>query len=530
MDIRTRFAPSPTGSLHIGGARTALYNYLLAKKMNGKFILRIEDTDKERSTESSCEQLIAELQWLNLQWDEGPCPDKKQEKGNFGPYKQSQRFSIYQKHAQQLLKEGKAYYCFASEDEINAQKEQNKKNKAYIFQSPYRNIDLKEAQEKLKQGQSAVIRYKNTHQQETFTLNDLVRGEVNLPGNMIGDFVILRADSTPVYNFCCAIDDATMQITHVLRGEEHLPNTLRQIMLYKALKLKMPQFGHLSLILDQDQKKLSKRNNAASICDFKNLGFTSEALLNYLALLGWSDPNHREILSLEELSQAFSTDRLNPAAPMYNPEKLRWTNSQHLKKYNNKQLWQMASPFLEKAQLNIPQDTKWQEKTLEFFHQDLHTLKDITNIYKPFTIEPNELNTEAKTVLQWPKTKDLIYRWIEKIFSLNNFNLNTEPKVNDIIEKNTNADPQTLHSILNPILENEIHIKNNFMSEEEFKQWTKEMQKELLVKGKELFMPLRVAILGKPHGPELKISIQLLTQKQLIIRAIYALTYCHGSS
>ncbi|MEC7608847.1 MAG: glutamate--tRNA ligase, partial [Verrucomicrobiota bacterium] len=286
--VRTRFAPSPTGSLHIGGARTALYNYLLAKRYGGSFILRIEDTDKERNTQSSQDQLIQELHWLGLEWDEGPDLEG-QDRGDFGPYTQSQRGAVYHKYAQRLLEENKAFYCFASEEAIDQAREQTPNNVTFKFQSPYRDLPLHEAREKLKAGEEAVIRFRNDFHDRVFTMQDAVRGPVDLPSHMIGDFVILRADGSPVYNFCCAIDDALMEITHVLRGEEHLSNTLRQLMVLEALNLTPPTYGHLSLILDQEGKKLSKRTGASSVSDFMDAGYIPEGLLNYLALLGWSD-------------------------------------------------------------------------------------------------------------------------------------------------------------------------------------------------------------------------------------------------
>ena len=233
--VRVRFAPSPTGYLHVGGARTALYNYLYAKKMGGKFILRIEDTDLERSTEEALRMQIADLKWLKLYWDEGPQSDNLEDKGDFGPYRQSQRKEIYQRYADQLLEEGYAYYCFMTDEEIDAQREELvKAGKPPQVQSPYRDLPMEEAKKRIEAGEKPVIRFR-VGEKKDYTIQDMVRGEVVFPSDMVGDFVLIRSNGMPVYNFCCAIDDALMDITHVFRAEEHLSNTLRQLMIYEAL-------------------------------------------------------------------------------------------------------------------------------------------------------------------------------------------------------------------------------------------------------------------------------------------------------
>jgi len=529
MSIRTRFAPSPTGSLHIGGARTALYNYLLAKSHGGEFILRIEDTDKERNDSTQQQQLLQELEWLGLNWDEGPDPKTLDAIGAHGPYLQSQRSAIYHDYAAQLLQQGLAFYCFASSDEIEAQREQHSNPQAFQFQSPDREQPLAAAKKRLEAGEKAVVRFKNNFQDQVFALHDLVRGHIELHGHSIGDFVLLRADGSPVYNFCCVVDDALMQISHVLRGEEHLPNTLRQMMLYRALKFDMPAFGHLSLILGDDHKKLSKRSGASSISDFQSQGYLAPALLNYLALLGWSDPQHREILSLDAMGKVFSTDRLHAAAPMYDLQKLKWVNTQYIHALEPKQLWDKISPILSQA-LDLPQQPEWQLRSIEYFQQDLHTLQDAIKVYRPYESAVPLLDAHALTVLQWPSTTALLQRWIE-LLSPNHQQLLEQLSSNNTaitpVKSLTDAEQQQ-------ILDNQSyrchHTDANLMtkhlSPEEYKAIVKQLQQQLNLKGKQLFMPLRIAMIGSADGPELTRVISLLSHEQLIERALFAYQLC----
>ena len=537
--MKTRFAPSPTGTLHIGGARTALYNYLLAKKQGGPFVLRIEDTDAERNTLESLHNLIEELTWLGLTWDEGPkTQDPTQFQGDYGPYCQSQRHAIYHEYAEKLLAKGQAYYCFADEETIEQQREASADKYRFQFQSPWKSLPLAEAKQKLANGESAVVRYRNTHQNDIFRFDDLVRGPIELPGDMVGDFVLLRRDGSPVYNFCCAVDDATMAITHILRGEEHLPNTLRQLMIYEALGLPKPAFGHLSLILDQDQKKLSKRSGASSISDFRELGYTPEGLLNYLALLGWSDPEHREILSLDDMVASFSTDRLNPAAPMYDMDKMRWVNSQHLRKYSTNQLADAISPFI--SPLRLPQDPDWLIQALSFFQQDLHTLAEAHDIFRLYTLEPAEIADDAQEAFTWEHTPAVLRAWLDAL-------LHEAAKLGD-------PNPQqALHTLLDSLTQTQNHdleqallaakkspdkispsslfsqaqslcpaSQEANLSAETYQSMVKAIQGSAGAKGKQLFMPIRIAMIGTPHGSDMKIIIQLLTLQQLILRAVYA--------
>ena len=480
MIVRTRFAPSPTGSLHMGGARTALFNQLLAHSKQGKVILRIEDTDQERSKESFKDQLIYELSWLGLSFDEGR--NAQGEQGAYGPYTQSQRYEIYQSHAKKLIEEKKAYYCFASDEDIEIQRAKAKHIEAFQFQSPYKTLPLDDAKKKLAQGEKAVIRFDNKNPNQSYIFNDLVRGEIKLPTSMVGDFIILRKDGSPVYNFCCAIDDALMNITDVLRGEEHLSNTLRQLMILEALALKAPNYGHLSLIMGNDGKKLSKRTGAKCISDFISEGYLPQGIINALALLGWSHPDGEEILSHEELQASFSAKRLNPAPPMFDETKLKWINQMHIRKLSPEELIKAITPFLDQAQLNLPYDEKWMVKATNAFSQDWQTLRDAQKSFSLFTENPAPIEENAKENIPWDTAYECIKAWA------------------DIIEAQ-NHDPHQP-------LPNEV-----------FQEILKSIGKKLNIKGKMLFMPIRMALVGKAQGIDLKTAISLFSLQQLKIRA-----------
>lgn len=486
-DIRVRFAPSPTGSLHLGGARTALYNYLFAKKNGGAFIVRIEDTDVQRSTQEALQTQLADLHWLGLTWDEGPDPETLKDKGPCGPYRQSRRLDIYRQYIDKLLAKQQAYYCFLTDAEIKAQREAAKLNKKpYQVQSPYRDLPPEQARQRLASGEVATIRFKTPDDKTDFRFTDIVRGDITLPSDMVADFVILRADGMPVYNFSCVIDDALMKISHVFRGEEHLPNTLRQLMLYEAFGWSPPHFAHLSIILGEDKKKLSKREGSVSCHDFKQQGYLPHALLNAIALLGWTDPQGRDILSLDELIDAFSAPALNAAAAIFDRDKLKWINAQHLRQLPPVDLWRAITPFLEQAGLQLPDDPAWQQKSLQLFATDMETLADAVACYRPLVDTEFSIKEDAAEVLQWPATAPVIKRWLDLVTQ----------------QQQTYLDEAAFQHMLNTI------------------------KQDCSVKGKELFMPIRVAVIGKAHGAELKTLVQLLHKDQLKQRALVCL---HGA-
>ena len=386
--IRVRFAPSPTGSLHLGGVRTALYNYLLAKAKGGSFVIRVEDTDLERNQDDAADRQLGDLTWLGLTWDEGP-----DNPGKFGPYHQSERLDLYKKYALELVEQGKAFYCFLTDEELDALHSHENRQ----LKSPHRDLTQDEIKAKIADGEAYVIRFKNDAGDTPYPFDDLVHGKTVLSANMVGDFVLVRSNGHPVYNFCCAIDDHLMEISHVLRGEEHLSNTLRQLMIYEALGWEAPQFGHLSMILGPNRKKLSKRDDAAALSDFISAGFLPQALLNYVALLGWSSPDAKEFFSLAELTDAFDMSRVNKSPAMFDREKLRWINHQHLVALDAEQAREAL------AQVGVQEnDTEWFGRFWGFLGHQFFTLDEVAKTRAYFKEMPDisaELDSEQKVVL-----------------------------------------------------------------------------------------------------------------------------------
>ena len=476
--VRVRFAPSPTGYLHVGGARTALYNYLFAKKNKGEFILRIEDTDEARSTQESLRGVVDDMLWLNLLWNEGVDAKTLADKGPLGPYKQSERLSIYKDIADQLLKAGKAYYCFMTDAETEVQREEAKAaNRTFHINSPYQDWPLEKSLEHLKT-HKGVVRFKTKNIAKDYVFTDLVREEVKFPSDMVGDFVLLRSDGMPVYNFCCVVDDHLMKMTHVFRAEEHLPNTLRQLMIYEAMGWQAPEFGHMALILDEDRQKLSKRKGAVACSQLKDEGYLPGAVLNFIALLGWSHPEGKEILSVDEMIQAFDISRLNPSGAIFDRVKFKWMNAMHLRALPHVELWKLVTPFLARENFELPSDPEWQDRSLALFKNYMETLVDAIELYRPLNDKSYVILPEADETLAWESSKAVLQTWKELVAA----------------------------------------YPSDYMSEEDFLRIQDEVKAKTGAKGKNLFMPIRVAVIGKPHGAELKILVPLMKKASLIAR------------
>jgi glutamyl-tRNA synthetase len=325
--IRVRFAPSPTGALHIGGARTALFNWLYARKTGGSFILRLEDTDSERSSQESAQGILEGLTWLGIDWDEGP-----EKGGPYGPYRQSQRLNIYQHYLQELIRSGKAYYCFCgSEDLAKERVTAREQGLDYKYSGRCRDLDEETIRQRLLANQPAVIRMR-IPESGTTRVSDLIRGEVGFENRLMDDFIIAKSDGWPTYNFAVVVDDHCMAITHVIRAEEHLSNTPRQVLIYHALGWDLPQFAHVSMILAPDRSKLSKRHGATSVQEFRDLGYLPEALINYLALLGWSSGMDQDLWLVDDIIPRFDLDQVSRSAAVYDMDKLTWMNGQYITK------------------------------------------------------------------------------------------------------------------------------------------------------------------------------------------------------
>ncbi len=349
--MRVRFAPSPTGQLHVGNARTALFNWLLARGSGGAFILRIEDTDAERSTRESEAAILRDLRWLGLDWDEGPDVG-----GPHGPYRQSERLHLYESYAKELLAAGAAYHCFCSTAQLDLDRQAAlAEGRPTLYAGTCRHVTREQAAERIASGERPAIRFRVPHERDV-VFTDAVRGDVRFQTDVIGDPVIVRADGTPAYNFAVVVDDALMEVTHVVRGEDHISNTPRQILLYEALGFAAPVFAHLSLVMGPDHSPLSKRHGATSVAEFRGKGYLPEALVNYLALIGWSPGGGDELLPIDELARRFSLDGVGHSAGVFDEEKLAWANRHYLKIADPSRLAELALPYFNDAGVRMTPD------------------------------------------------------------------------------------------------------------------------------------------------------------------------------
>lgn len=396
--IRVRNVPSPTGLLHIGTVRTALYNYLFAMKHGGTLIYRSEDTDKERSKKEYEENIISGLSKLGILGTEGVHVG-----GEFAPYRQSERSAIYREYLEKLLESGHAYYCFCTKEELDIEREDQQKNKLPPrYSEKCRGGDLAESKTKIENGEKAVIRLKVPKNQE-IVFDDLVRGQNKTNTKELADFVIGKNLDQALYNFTVAIDDHLMGITHVIRGEDHIPNTPKQILVYNAFGWDIPQFAHLPLILNQDKSKLSKRKNKVSVDDYLAEGYLPEALINFLALLGWNTSDEKEIFSLEELVAAFSLDRVHKGGAVFDLEKLNWLNGYYLRNLELDELIEKITPYLERAGLNA--ETEALRKYVPLIHERIKLLSEAPELLRFMIID--EPNYEAELFLHKKMKVDL---------------------------------------------------------------------------------------------------------------------------
>ena len=353
-DVRVRFAPSPTGKLHIGGARTAIYNWAFARANGGTFILRIDDTDPTRSTDENTQIILRAMRWLGLDWDEGP-----EVGGDFGPYAQTERLDLYKQAAQKLWDEGKAYPCFCTKEQLDADRKaaQERKDPFQGYQRRCRDLDPEEARRRIEAGESYVLRIKVPEDRGDVVIHDAVHGEVTFDAKELDDFVIFRSDGTPTYNFATVVDDAMMKITHVIRGDDHLSNTPRQVLIYEALGAEVPLFAHLSMILGPDGKKLSKRHGATNVEEYRDRGYLPDALVNFLALLGWSLDGETTIIPPAELCRTFSLDRITKKHSIFDEKKLDWMNGVYIRDMGAAAWVDAAKPWLAQTNLdgsNVP--------------------------------------------------------------------------------------------------------------------------------------------------------------------------------
>jgi len=474
--VRVRFAPAPTGLLHIGNARTALFNFLFAKRHQGIFVLRIEDTDVERSTDASMDRIMEDLRWLGISWEEGP--DRG---GPLGPYRQTERLSTYLEFADRLLQEGKSYKCFCSEERLEKlRKEQLSKGRMPRYDGRCRSLPAAEIAAMEDSGLRPVTRF---HVEKgSIFFEDLIHGKMNFDSAGIGDFIIVRSDGMAAYNFACVMDDHLMDITHVIRGEDHLSNTPRQILLYQALGWQPPIFAHHPLILGPDRSPLSKRHGATAVSQYREEGFLPEALENYLVLLGWTPPSGQETLSLERMIEEFSIQDVSKSAPVYNRKKLEWLNSIYLRAKEDEQLSNLLIPYLQKSGIRIDQTNhQWLDQISGILKDNLIVLSEVDQYAGIFFDEKFSFEAGAKTILQDPINRE------------------------------------TLSSILR-FLEGSSDIRAEGQD-----SLLSQLERKTGRKGKSLYATLRAAVTGKTKGPELAKTLPLLGKERIIQRLKMAL-------
>lgn len=410
--IRTRFAPSPTGELHIGGLKTALFDYLLTKQNGGDFVLRIEDTDQKRLVEGSMERIVKSLKWAGLDIDEGVKIDKNGklvEEGEYGPYIQSKRLDIYKKYAEKLLKEGKAYRCFCSAERLaDLRQEQQKNKQAPKYDRHCLNLSAEEVQKKIKAGEPYVVRFKIPEGETIF--QDAVFGEVKVQNETLDDLVILKSDGFPTYHLASVVDDYLMKISHVIRGAEWLPSTPKHVLLYRALgwEKEMPHFVHMANILNKDKKKLSKREGSVSVEDFKKQGYPAEALINFIVLLGWNPKTEQEIFTMEELVEQFDLKKMNKAGGVFDLDRLNWISNQHIKRMSIDDLYNRGieflseqdfyKKFLQKTDLSVDEIECYVKKVLQVEQERLSKFTEIGVENQFFFKGAEELNFSLKDI------------------------------------------------------------------------------------------------------------------------------------
>ncbi|MFV2048473.1 glutamate--tRNA ligase [Metabacillus litoralis] len=476
-EVRVRYAPSPTGHLHIGNARTALFNYLFAKNQGGKFIIRIEDTDKKRNIAGGEESQLKYLKWLGIDWDESIDVG-----GEYGPYRQSERNDIYKKYYEELLDKGLAYKCYCTEEELEKEREeQMARGETPQYSGKHANLTKEEQNELESQGLQASIRFRVPTNKE-YRFNDMVKGDISFESEGMGDFVIVKKDGTPTYNFAVAVDDHLMGISHVLRGEDHISNTPKQLMIYEAFGWDIPVFGHMTLIVNENRKKLSKRDESIIqfIEQYEELGYLPEALFNFISLLGWSPGGEEEVFTKDQLIEIFDANRLSKSPAVFDTHKLAWMNNQYIKQLDLEKLIPLCLPHLIKAgKVSENMSDEEQERThqlIALYQEQLNFGAEIVDLTELFFKEEISYEEEAKDVLAGEQVPEVLSAFVSEINQSDEFSADT------------------------------------------VKTMIKAVQKATGQKGKNLFMPIRVAITGQTHGPDLPKSIAVLGKSTVLAR------------
>jgi len=487
MSVRVRFAPSPTGYVHIGSLRTALYNFMFANKSGGKYILRIEDTDQTRLVEGAVEGMLGAMDWAGIHHDEGPFLENGNvvQRGEFGPYVQSERLPIYKHFAEELLESGHAYPCFCSKERLDDLRETQKaEGKITRYDGLCRSVPLDEARRRIENGESHVVRLKLPSDYD-ITFEDIVRGRVTVNTNDMDDQVLMKADGFPTYHLAVVIDDHAMGITHVIRGEEWLPSTPKHVYLYDAFGWKAPEHVHLPNILNPDKKKLSKRQGDVAVEDFQRKGYLPEALVNYIALLGWSPEGNEEKMSMSEMIEKFSLERVSKSGAVFDVQKLNWMNGLYIKEMPLEALVEQCIPyFIEKGYVEpgCENGRAFASEIVRISKDSMHYLAqctDLVPLFRAKTVEPED--EETLEMLKQPHVPEIL-----KVFK--------------------------------GLVEAVDAVDSEFS-----KQVFKDVQAATGIKGKALFMPIRAAISGQLHGPEMVDLMTILGKKRIISRVEDAL-------
>ncbi|WP_426449960.1 glutamate--tRNA ligase [Paenibacillus sp. S-38] len=475
--LRVRYAPSPTGHLHIGGARTALFDYLLARKEGGEFIIRFEDTDQTRHLESGIGSQLDGLKWLGVDWDESVDIG-----GPYGPYRQTERLDLYQPFVEQLLREGSAYRCYCTEADLEQERAaQEAAGQMPMYSGRCRHLTAEQIAAFEAEGRKPSIRFRVPADQ-TISFVDRIREQVEFETNGIGDFIIVRPDGIPTYNFAVILDDHLMKISLVIRGEEHLTNTPRQIMMYEALGLPVPEFAHLALILNQDRKKMSKRDESIIqfIEQYRELGYLPEAVMNFIALLGWSPKGEEEIFTKEELIAQFDLDRVSKSPAVFDMDKLNWMNNQYIKKADTDRITALALPHLQQAG-RLPEELtaeqqQWVRSLVGLYQEQLRYAAEIVPLSELFFREDVSYDEEAQTMLGEEHAPVVLRSFLEQVEGAAEFSVDA------------------------------------------LKGLIKSVQTATGYKGKQLFMTIRVALTGQMHGPDLNMTLFLLGRETVAAR------------
>lgn len=475
--VRVRYAPSPTGYLHIGGARSALFNYLFARKYNGDFVFRVEDTDIERNIEGAEESQLHDLMWLGIVPDESPeNPNEK-----YAPYRQTEKLDLYKKYAEELLKKGYAYECYCSEDELAKMKEDQLSHgvKSFKYDRHCLNLSKEEIEKYQSEGRRPTIRLK-MESGVTFKFNDLVRGEVSFKSDDIGDFVIMKSNGIPTYNFAVVIDDHIMEITHVLRGEEHLSNTPKQLQIYKYFGWEPPQFGHMTIIVNENGKKLSKRdhNILQFMSQYRDLGYLPEAIFNFLVLLGWTSKDNKEIFTKDEIIDAFDPSRLSSSPSMFDNKRLLYMNSYYIKHLDDEKYLEFIKPFIDKVNFKKEFNDEQKRNIALLFKDEINIGYDIVNELEAILNPTYELDEEMNNILNLESSKIVLNSFKEHIENLDDSNITP------------------------------LNIKELFKS----------IQEKTNIKGKNLYMPIRIKLTGMMHGIEMYNIISILGKEEILLR------------